>query len=308
MIRKPTELTSKKLFKGLIAGLPGIGKSTLGVSAPAALLIDADDGWDRIPAQFRVPIIQPKDYFEVLDDLRPDNSELKNFETLVFDTGGSLLTYMKAWAIKKDMKNGQKDGVTLSMRGYGEIGREFMRLMDHCIYALQKNIIVIFHIVEKSDNDETVYRIDAEGQTKNNIWKIMDFGGLMLSYNNKRMIGFSPTDKYYAKGTHGLSGTIEVPNPMKTGQNTFLADLFEKLNQNIAGESQYANDYKIVMNEIKSIIAKIKDIKTAEKVYEDIKQLDHVFSSKQEASTLMKEKLSGLGLAFRNGKFIKVKS
>jgi hypothetical protein len=307
MIRKPSELKAKKLFKGLIAGLPGIGKSTLGVSAPAALLIDADDGWDRIPAQFRVPVIQPQSYEEILQDLKPDNSELKDFETLVFDTGGSLLTYMKSWAIKKDMKNGQKDGVTLSMRGYGTIGREFMRLMDHCIYALQKNIIVIFHVIEKSDNDETVYRIDAEGQTKNNIWKIMDFGGLMLSSNNKRIIGFSPTDKYYAKGTHGLTGTHEIPNPMKTGQNTFLADLFIQLNDNIESESQYAEDYKIVMNEIRSKIAGIKDIKTAEKAYEEIKDLEHVFSSKQEASTLMKEKLASIGMTFRNGKFTKVK-
>ena len=307
MIRKPSELTSKKLFKGLIGGLPGIGKSTLGVSAPAPLLIDTDNGWDRIPAQFRVPIIQPQDYVEVLEDLRPDNPELTGFETLIFDTGGSLLQYMKPWAIKRDMKNGQKDGITLSMRGYGTIGREFMRLMDHCIYVLKKNIIVIFHVVEKNDNDDTVYRIDAEGQTKNNVWKIMDFGGLMMSYNNKRVIGFSPTDKYYAKGTHGLSGIIEIPDVMKTGNNTFLTDLFNRLNNNIADESKYVEDYKIIMNEIKSFISGIKDIKTAEKAYDKIKQLEHVFSSKQEASTLMKEKLATIGLTFKAGKFVRAK-
>jgi len=306
MIRKPTELKQKKLFKGLIAGLPGIGKSTLGVSAPYPLLIDTDCGWDRIPAQFRVPMIQPESYDEILDDLKSDNPLLKEFETLVFDTGGSMLTYMKAWAIKRDMKNGQKDGVPLSMRGYGAVGSEFMRLMDYCIFTLQKNIIVIFHITEKTDNDETVYRIDVEGQTKNNIWKIMDFGGIMISINNKRVLGFSPTDKYYAKGTHGIDGIIEIPDITKTGQNTYLTDLFEKLNNNIKEESKYIDDYKLIKKEIETIVKVVVDGKTANEALAKLSSLEHIYSSKQEAWALLKTKTAGLDLVYKNEKFAKV--
>lgn len=308
MIRKPTELNQKKLFKGLIGGSPGIGKSTLGVSAPNPLLIDTDDGWDRIPAQFRVPIIQPQDYNEVLNDLREDNPELADFETLVFDTGGSLLDYMKPWAIKKDMKNGQKDGITLSMRGYGAVGNEFMRLMNYCIKILKKNIIVIFHLAERTENDELVYRLDVEGQTKKNIWKIMDFGGIMISVNNNRVLGFSPTDQYYAKGTHGLQGLREVPNPEKTGENIFLTNLFTELNSNIEKESVIVDEYNIIMKEIKHIISTVKDVKTAEKAKEKISILNHIFSSKHEASTLMKAKLKELKIIYKNGKFVKDKS
>lgn len=307
MIVNPNELKRKTLYKGMIAGLPGIGKSTLGVSAPDPLLIDTDNGWDRIPAQFRIPMIQPKNYEEVLGDLKPDNSDMKGFKTLVFDTGGSLLEYMKPYVIKQDIKNAQKDGVTLSIRGYGAVGREFMRLMNHCVFGLKKNIIVIFHVVEKNDGDETVYRIDVEGQTKNNIWKIMDFGGIMFSLNNKRVIGFSPTDKYYAKGTHGLTGIMEIPDVVTSGKNTFLSDLFEKLNNNIESESEINEDYKLLMGEIKTVIASIKGVKSAENAYEKIKTFKHIFSSKHEASELMRLKLEKIGLEYKSGKFVAVK-
>ena len=307
MIVNPNQLKKKTLYKGMIAGLPGIGKSTLGVSSPDPLWIDTDNGWDRVPAQFRVPIIQPKNYEEVLNDLRPDNSEIAGFKTLVFDTGGSLLEFMKPYLIKKDMKNAQKDGVTLSIRGYGAIGHEFMRLMNHCIFGLKKNIIVIFHVVEKVDGDDTVYRIDVEGQTKNNIWKIMDFGGIMYSLNNKRVIGFSPTDKYYAKGTHGLKGIMEIPDVLTTGKNLFIADLFNMLNENIENESEINEDYKLLMEEIKTVIASIKGIKSAETAYAKILNFNHVFSSKHEASELMKRKLEKIGLEYKSGKFVAVK-
>jgi hypothetical protein len=303
MIRKPTEVTEKKLFKALIYGIPGIGKSTLGVSAPNPLLIDTDGGYDRIPVQFRPPVIQPESYEEILADLKKDNPELEGFETLVFDTGGSMLTYMKQWAIKKDMKNGQRDGITLSMRGYGAVGNEFMRLMNYCVNILQRNIIVIFHAKEKMDNDETVYRLDVEGQTKNNIWKIMDIGGMMFKQGGKRVIGFTPDDKYDAKGTHGLSGLMEIPD-IKNG-NTFMTDLFNRLNQNIAEESQYIDKYNNVMKEIESIISRIESLVTANKALEELGEVTHIFSSKREAWTRIKSKCDTLGLAYKDGQFVK---
>ena len=49
MIRNPNELPEKeKKLRILIAGYPGIGKSTLALSAPNPLHIDVDFGIDRI--------------------------------------------------------------------------------------------------------------------------------------------------------------------------------------------------------------------------------------------------------------------
>ncbi len=54
MIRQANELLDKeKKIRMLIAGYPGIGKSTLGLSAPNALHIDIDFGADRIEPRYR---------------------------------------------------------------------------------------------------------------------------------------------------------------------------------------------------------------------------------------------------------------
>lgn len=109
MIRNPNEIsTTEKRIRMLIAGYPGIGKTTLALSAPKPLHIDIDHGIDRIEPRVRAPFIQPKDYQEVLDDLTPMN--VSPFDTLVFDTGGKLISLMSQWAIKQDPKYGQRDG------------------------------------------------------------------------------------------------------------------------------------------------------------------------------------------------------
>ncbi len=114
-IRNPNEiLGQEKKIRILIAGYPGIGKSTLALSAPRPLHIDADFGIDRIEPRYRTPFIQPASYEELLTDLVPKN--LGDFDTLVFDTGGQLFTLMSLWLIKQDKKNGKRDG-SLSLAG-----------------------------------------------------------------------------------------------------------------------------------------------------------------------------------------------
>ena len=209
MIRNPNEIQEgAKKIRMLIAGYPGIGKSTLALSAPRPLHIDVDFGSDRIEPRYRKPYIQPKSYDEILEDLTPLN--VKDFDTLVFDTGGKLISLMSQWAIKKDVKYGQRDG-SLSLKGYGFIGREFQRLMDYCFYELDKHIVVVFHAIEEKDGDNTRLRIKVEGQTKNNVWEPMDLGGFVEIQGNNRTIGFSNCERYFAKGTRGIHGVWQVP-------------------------------------------------------------------------------------------------
>lgn len=53
MIRQPSDVQTKaKKIRMLIAGYPGIGKTTLGLSAPRALHIDIDAGIDRIEPRY----------------------------------------------------------------------------------------------------------------------------------------------------------------------------------------------------------------------------------------------------------------
>lgn len=297
-IRQPEEiLGQKKRIRMLIAGYPGIGKTTLALSAPRPLHIDCDFGLDRVEARYRVPFIQPQSYDELLADLVPEN--LRDFETLVFDTGGQLLTLMSLWAMKKDPKYGQRDG-TLSLKGYGFVGKEFMRLMDYCFYELKKHIVMVFHAVEEKDGDNTRLRIKVEGQTKNNVWEPMDLGGFMEMHGNDRVIGFSNCERYFAKGTRGIKGVMKVPELGPDKPNDFLARLFDQYYKQAADEVRMAEEqkraYEAVMEKGQAIIAKIEDANTANQAVEEMKQLEHVLTSRQELAHLFSQKVAELNL------------
>ena len=300
MIRNPNELKDvAKKIRILIAGYPGIGKSTLALSAPNPLHIDVDFGIDRIEPRYRKPYIQPKNYDEILADLIPEN--VAPFDSLVFDTGGKLISLMSLWAIKKDPKYGQRDG-SLSLKGYGFVGKEFVRLMDYCFYELDKHIVIVFHATEEKDGDNTRLRIKVEGQTKNNVWEPMDLGGFVEMYGNDRTIGFSNCERYFAKGTRGISGVHKIPELTPTSPNDFLTRLFEQYNAKNAAEME-ANEkeqaaYIAAMALGNSIIDNVTDGETATLAVKSIKEMEHALTSEKEIVSAFNRKIKALGLFY----------
>lgn len=302
MIRNPNDIRDgEKKIRMLIAGYPGIGKSTLALSAPNPLHIDVDFGIDRIEPRYRMPYIQPASYQEILDDLTPIN--VQNYDTLVFDTGGKLISLMSLWAIKKDPKYGQRDG-SLSLKGYGFVGKEFVRLMDYCFYELQKNIVIVFHATEEKDGDNTRLRIKVEGQTKNNVWEPMDLGGFVEIYGTDRTIGFSNCERYFAKGTRGISGIRKIPTLTPTSPNDFLSRLFAEYNsiatreaeQNVADQAAY----EAAMAEGRAIIETITDADTANAAMPRIKTIKHALTSEKEVGVAFNAKIKACGLFYDN--------
>ena len=299
MIQKPENIIpSEKKIRMLIAGYPGIGKSTLALSAPRPLHIDCDFGIDRVEPQYRKPFIQPGSYAELQNDLQPGN--LADYDTLVFDTGGKLITLMSQWAIQQDPKYGQRDG-SLSLKGYGFVGREFVRLMDYCFYTLKKHIVIIFHATEEKDGDNTRLRIKVEGQTKNNVWEPMDLGGFMEMQGNDRTIGFSNCERYFAKGTRGIHGIYKIPD-LKDHKNDFLTWLFNEYNKKseaeVAAATEQQQKYTWAMAVGREIISNVTDAETANKAIKAMATLEHALTSKKELDVEWKAKIKGLGLTY----------
>ena len=208
---------------------------------------------------------------------------------------------MGLWAIKQNPKYGQRDG-SLSLKGYGFVGREFVRLMDYCFYELKKNIVVVFHATEEKDGDNTRLRIKVEGQTKNNVWEPMDLGGFVEMYGNDRTIGFSNCEKYFAKGTRGIHGIYKIPTLTPGSQNDFLTKLFEEYNskaaEEVAANAKENEAYEQVMQEGSKIIASIKDADTVNAAMQPFKSLQHHLTSSRELNAMWKAKIAALGLAF----------
>lgn len=300
MIRNPLEMNStRKKIRLLLAGYPGIGKSTLALSAPKPLHVDVDFGIDRIEPRYRVPYIQPSNYEEILSDLVPEN--VAPYETIVFDTGGKLISLMGLWAIRQNPKNGQSDG-SLSLKGYGTVKREFNRLMDYCYYELKKNIIIVFHATEEKDGDNTRLRIKVEGGTKNDVWEPMDLGGFVEMMGNDRTIGFSNCERYFAKGTRGIHGIRKIPTLGEDAPNNFLTKLFDEYNSTSEAEvkenAELKMQYEAAMETARAIVDGVVDAETANSSKTAIKDIPDVLSARREAGALFNKKTKQLGLTF----------
>lgn len=302
MIRKPAEMVNtENRFRVLIAGYPGIGKTTLGLSAPKPLLIDVDFGINRTMASVRKDYIQPESYEELLNDLKGD---LSDYETIVIDTGGKLLDLMKAYLIKNDIKNAKKDG-TLSLQGYGAVGREFSRFMNYIYFDLRKHCVIIFHAVEEKQDEETKLRILVEGSTKNTVWQNVELGGFIEMRGNKKTIGFDNCERYFAKSSFGIKGNYTIPELDGTQQNDFLTKLFEQANKNIQEESKVFEEerkqYQEVMNALNPLIENMT-LENVNEVIEAIKTVPHILTSEKEAKAHFAEKIKKLNLVWNKEK------
>lgn len=78
LIKKPNELQTKKTLSVLIYGQPGMGKSTLALSAPNPLLLDFDGGVHRVNAAHRVDTVQISKWEEVNEVLNsPEIADIR---------------------------------------------------------------------------------------------------------------------------------------------------------------------------------------------------------------------------------------
>ena len=311
-IVKPANLKfADKKIRMLIAGYPGIGKTTLALSAPHPLYIDVDLSAERIdPAILAMAegVTQPRDYDELRKDLgmglspmelQQTKKDLAAFETIVIDTGGKLLTIMGNYGRGIEPKYGQRDG-SLSLKGYGWLGKEFQRFLDHIIYELDKNIVIVFHTVEDKDGDDTKLRIKAEGSSKNSVWEVMDLGGFMEMRGNVRTIGFSNCERYFAKGTRGVHGVKAIPELTPGKPNDFLTRLFAEYTAKSEEEAENASvekaAYDKAMADGKAIIESITDADSANAAAVKLKELNYALTAKAELGKLLNARIKETGL------------
>ena len=311
-IVKPSNLKfADKKIRMLIAGYPGIGKTTLALSAPHPLYIDVDLSAERIEPEVLAMaegVTQPRDYDELRKDLGMGLSPMEMnavrealapYETIVVDTGGKLLTIMGNYGRKIDNKYARRDG-SLSLQGYGWLGKEFQRFLDHCIYELNKHIVIVFHTVEEKDGDDTKLRIKAEGQSKNAVWEVMDLGGFMEIRNGVRTIAFDNCERFFAKGTRGVHGIRPIPELVPGKPNDFLAKLFVEYNAKTAADAEKtAADkelYDKAMAEGRDIINSIVDPTTANAAAEKFRQIRHALTSQAELGKEFNARIKAVGL------------
>ena len=286
-----------KHFTVIIAGSPAAGKSTLASSAPNSLLFDFDKGISRVRAEHRPLTSEVSTYEEFLADLETD--AYKQCETVILDTGGSLVQLMQPWAKRTDRK-AASDGRAM----FGVIKSEFSRLTAQ-MRADGKNVVILFHTTEVMKGDQVLTRLSCEGSVKDICWTPADFGGTLFLRGKKRIMCFSPTEESFGKGCYGISGEYEVPDLPAGAPNRFLTDLFDKARANIAKEQAEFCSMKLVYDEAiaqgTGIIAGIKDAETATAAVTKLGNLKHALTSKSELSGKLQSRVKDLGLKWDKG-------
>ena len=305
MIKTTTEMDfTGRNFTVIVAGAPGLGKTTLALSAPNPLLFDLDNGIARVRAEHRKMTSVCETYEELLSDMKSE--EYKNAATIVLDTGGSLVQMMQPWAKTQEPK-AARDGRAM----FGVIKREFDRLTWQ-IRQDGKNVVIVFHTTEVQKGDVTVTRLSCEGSAKDIVWTPADFGGTMFQRGKKRIICFAPTEEAFGKGCFGIHGEYEVPELAPGMPNTFLTDLFEQARKNIADEQEkFSKDKKIydeAVHEGTLCIDSVKCADDATACVARLREITHALTSKAELSGKLQAKVNALKLRWdkQSGKYVQI--
>jgi len=296
-ILKPEQMDfSDKNIIMIVSGLPGVGKTTLALSAPDVVLVDADEGLARVKAEHRKDAAICATYEELLEDIKQFKGRYK---TVVIDTGGSLIDMLKDWAMRTDPKANRKNG-GFSLQGFGIIKTEFLRLSAE----LRKhfNVVFLFHISKEKNDEEVFYDLVCEGSAKNLVWQPADLGAYMHIVNGERYLGFTPTANYNAKAAYGIKGLVRVPELTDGQANDFLVKLFAKAKQALQAEGEalkpLKEQYEQAMAKGREYIEKIEKPEQALLTLNAIRALKHAMTSKKELEATFKEKVKELGFKY----------
>lgn len=216
-ITKSTDPIEVKQLVVCVYGTPGLGKTSLAFTADKPLLLDFDRGAYR--SGFRKDTVQPASWDDVsgitADDLAPYN-------TLVLDTAGRALDMLAASIIAGNPKMGR--GGALTLQGFGELKARFTAYLK-LVRSFGKDIILIAHSDEKMQGDELIERLDAQGASKNEVYKSADLMGRLSVKGGKRFLSFDPTDAAFGKNPAAFP---VLPVPAFATDPQFMAGIIGK--------------------------------------------------------------------------------
>lgn len=302
LIKNPNEIAATGTLAGLIYGQPGVGKTTLALSSPDPVLIDADNGLKRVKKRFQCPSLPLKDYKEFLELLNSD--ELGPFKTIVFDTLGKLVDMMGDYVATLAPANKQGNGA-LTQKGYGALKVEFQRML-RLVKQRGKHLVFVAHEREEKDGDTKIIRPDVSGSSGKDLVKDLDFMGYMEMYGEKRTISFSPTEKYYAKNSIGLTQRIEIPDPDSAGNSFMQKHVIEayaaRVNEDVAENQRYDS----LLANLFSVIDAVANPQTADQALATVNAAPVIWDSARQAKSRLAAKTKLLGLSYdkANAKFV----
>lgn len=290
LIRKPNELTVQTKIKALIYGQAGMGKTTLALSAPRPLLLDFDNGVNRVNYAHQKDTVQITSFQEALDVMKEDLSE---YDTIVVDTIGKMMDFI----ITKVCGTSNP-----RIQDWGRINQEFSSFV-RIASSLNKHLIFIAHRDVRKEGEDNVFVPAVREKTYSSIVTELDLLGYMDMNKNVRQITFNPTSKNDGKNTCNLPELIAIPVVVEangTGKtNNFIETaIIGTFNKNQVLRKEMVEKYANVMEMIKSEISAITTPEMANAFVGKVNDFEHIGSSLQQAKTLVHAKATELGYTY----------
>lgn len=300
LIKKPSELATNNVFKVLIYGQPGAGKSTIALSCPNPVLLDFDGGANRINAAHQVPTLQVNSWEDVIQVM--SNGELAPFSTIVIDTAGKMLDYISAYVMKCEPKFKQRDG-TLSLKGFGARKVAFQNFINQGM-TMNKNLMFLAHEKEDKDGDKRFIRPEiGSASNQGDLIKELDLVGYMRMNGYQREICWTGTDQFYAKNACNLQPVMAVPqildaNGLPISDNNFMTRVFDSYNAYLTSQRSIRAKYDALMARVNELIAKVDSVDVANDLYGKFMSAQPVWNSKVASKMALDAKCASLGYKF----------
>ena len=300
-IVKPKDMKfSEKNIIMILSGLPGTGKTTLALSAPDVLLIDADEGLARVNPAHRKDASVCKTFEEVRADIAAAKGQYK---TVVVDTGGALVDMLKQHVVDHpaDYKGGSKASGGISLQGFGFVKQLFLDFSADL--RRNFNVVFIFHEnMMKNGDDGVFYELVCEGSARTLVYQPADLAAHLFIQNGQRYLGFTPTEQYSAKSAYGIKGIVQVPELKDGDPNDFLAKLFSKIRANLAAETEalgpQQEQYNEIMEGARRVCKELQKPEDAAGAKEMLMNMPKALTSEKEIKAMFKRRLEELGIVF----------
>lgn len=291
-IKQPHELASSDYLKALIYGGPGVGKSTLALSAPRPLNVDCDGGVKRVDAIHLKPTIEVgcwEDVTAILD------GDISDFDSIVIDTVGKMLLFMNEYLGRKQPKYKKTDGA-LTQQGYGVRKEMFMDFIGR-VSRLKKHLFFVAHDKEDKKGEMLFTRPDVGGSSGMDLIRELDLVAFLYIGGGVRILSCDPAETYYGKNTCGLPRDMQLPNVGGSSTNAFLTKICKAFVDNGAVRAKMAIDFKNVMDSISDRVKLIKNAEDANTVYQNMPTaVAHVWDSLEQGLRMVAAKAVELGL------------